>query len=78
MVNHEEIKLKGGIYITVKELMLITGKTNYKSAHREHIAIRDAIAAKKRKLTIKEYCQYEGVEEKEITEVLNKSRQFFF
>ena len=40
-------QLKGSIFITVKELMILTGKNNYESCRREHQAIRDGFEAKK-------------------------------
>lgn len=55
-----------GIFLTVKDLMRLTGSDNEASAGRMHRAIRDSIAKDKRKLTIKEYCQYERLDFKEI------------
>ncbi|MBL4898583.1 MAG: hypothetical protein JKX76_02925 [Colwellia sp.] len=69
-----KLELKGGIFFTVKDLMILTGKSHYQSASREHLAIRDGIAAKKRKLTVREYCDHESLKYDEIMEYLNKYR----
>lgn len=54
--------VEGGIYITVKDLMKITGSNNYNSCGNLHRAIRDSIAKDKKKLTVKEYCDFEKVD----------------
>ncbi len=54
--------IEGGIFITVKDLMKITGSNNYNSCGNLHRAIRDSIAKDKKKLTVKEYCEYEIVD----------------
>ena len=59
-----------GIYLTIKDLMKITGSYSYDGAGNTHRAIRDAIGKNKRKLTIREYCAYEGVSFEEIWEFL--------
>lgn len=50
--------MNGGIFLSAKELMILTGSQNYSSCANTHRAIRDAIADGKRKLTIKEYCDF--------------------
>lgn len=70
----EHTELKGGIYLSVKDLMIITGRTNYNSSQREHQTIRECIQANKRKLTVKEYCEYEGISYAEVVAILNKFR----
>lgn len=55
-----------GIFLTVKDLMLLTGCNNVTSAQRSHKTIRDCLRKNKRKLTIKEYCNYEGLKFDEI------------
>ncbi len=55
-----------GIFLTVKDLMRLTGSDNEASTARAHRAIRDAIAKDKHKITVKEYCQYEKLDFKEI------------
>lgn len=59
-----------GIFLTIKDLMRITGVENYYSVARAHLAIRDAICKGKRKLTIREYCKYEGLDYDEMLKFL--------
>jgi hypothetical protein len=55
-----------GIFITVKDLMVLHGSDSYESMRRQHKAVRDALTSKTKKdagkikpyLTIKEYCRY--------------------
>ena len=75
----EELKLKGSIFLSVKELMILTGRdltseSQYESARKEHQTIRDSLASKKKKLTVKEYCKYEKINLNEILNNLNKIR----
>ena len=44
--------MEGGIFLTVKDLMKITGSNNYNSCANLHRAIRDSIEKGKRKLTV--------------------------
>ena len=55
-----------GIFLSIKDLMFLTGSDNYKSCAKAHRAIRDALATNKRKLTIKEYCDFEKLSLEEI------------
>ena len=54
--------MEGGIFLTAKDLMKLNGSTNYNSCANLHRAIRDAIEKGKRKLTVKEYCEYEKID----------------
>lgn len=58
------------IFLSVKDLMLLMDTDHYDSAQRAHKGIRDAIATDKRKLTIREYCEFEKVPFEEIWEFL--------
>lgn len=52
-----------GIFLSVRELMRLTGGNNYSSCANQHRAIRDILSSrKKRKLTIHEYCLYEQID----------------
>lgn len=51
-----------GIFLTIKDLQRLLGCDNYKSAARQHLAIRDALGKKGNKLTIKEYCACEDLD----------------
>jgi len=66
-------QLKGGIFLTAKDLSLVSGHT-LKSAHREHLAIRDALGIKSKKLTIRQYCEYNQLDEQEVIQYLNNFR----
>ena len=63
-----------GIFLTVKDLMILTGSNSYQSCARQHKAIRDSIVIGKRKLTIREYCDFEQIAYVEVLECLNHER----
>lgn len=54
--------MEGGIFLTVKDLMKLTGSTNYNSTGNLHRQIRDTMFNSKRKITVKEYCEAEKIE----------------
>jgi len=54
--------MEGGIFLTIKDLMKLIGSDSYSSSAREHISIRDSLGKDKKKVTIKEYCEYEGID----------------
>lgn len=62
--------MDSGIYLTVKDLMRLTGSNSYFGTAKSHRGIRDSIAPDKRKITIREYCHYEGVSFEEVWEFL--------
>jgi len=62
--------MEGGIFLTAKDLMILTGSTNYNSCANLHRATRDSIAKGKRKLTVKEYCEYEKIDFNYIWKIL--------
>ena len=66
-------QLKGGIYITPKEISLVTG-LHYKTAQKEHLSIRDALRIKNGRLTVRQFCQYNHLIEEEVVEYLNRFR----
>ena len=51
-----------GIFLTVRDLMELTGGYSYEGCSKQHKAIRDSLADKKRRLTIHEYCKYEKID----------------
>ena len=63
------------IFLSIKDLMLLMDTDHYDSAQRAHKAIRDAIAPNKRKLTIKEYCDYEMLSYDEIYKFLRNNNE---
>jgi|GEM_PF-1270995 len=54
--------MEGGIFLSIKDLMKLTGNDIYNNAQREHLGIRDALNKKDKKLTVKEYCEYEQID----------------
>jgi len=66
--------MKGGIFLTVKDLMILTGSDSYQSCSRLHRTIRDALGPGKKKITIGEYCRYEKVDQEEILNFLRHSK----
>jgi hypothetical protein len=49
-----------GIFLSIKDLQKLEG-SSYPSAHRHHQALRDALS-KRKQVTIKEYCSFEGLD----------------
>jgi hypothetical protein len=54
--------MEGGIFLTIKDLMRLLGTDSYAYAAREHLGLRDALEKKTKKVTIKEYCEYEKID----------------
>lgn len=54
--------MDAGIFLTIKDLMKLLGSNSYSSCAYQHKIIRDSIATGKKKLTVKEYCDYERIE----------------
>ena len=67
-------ELTGGIFLSVKDLMVLTGITHYEYARRKHKAMRDVLAPDKRKLTVAEYCRHENIDYDEVMKVLGRYR----
>ncbi len=65
--------MNNSIFLSVKDLMLLVGGNNIRSAQRMHRVIRDSLGTDKRKLTIKEYCKYEQLNFDEIWFALRES-----
>ena len=68
------MRIKGGILLTARDIQLITGIENVRSAQREHQTIRDSIGKKSKRLTIQEYCDYWEFDLEEIVNFLNTNR----
>lgn len=62
--------MEGGVFLTINDLMQLTGSKNYYASARTHKSIREAIAKGKRKITIREYCMYEKIDFIEIWQLL--------
>ncbi len=54
--------MERGIFLTINDLMKLNGSLNYFSCAKSHRLIRLSVAKNKRKLTIKEYCDYEIID----------------
>jgi hypothetical protein len=54
--------MEGGIFLTPKDLMKLHSNNNYASCANQHRIIRACIAEGKKKLTVKEYCEYEVID----------------
>lgn len=54
--------MEKGIFLTVQDLMKLNGSYSYFGCAKSHRTIRSCIAHNKRKLTIKEYCDYEVID----------------
>jgi hypothetical protein len=65
--------LKGGIFITPKDIEIITGLSNNR-ALRQHQSVRDALGKTGKKLTVKEYCDYNQLNYEEIIQYINPFR----
>ena len=69
----DEELLKGGIYMTTKDIELING-CSMRHAQREHRMVRDILGIKPRKLTVKDYCEYMQLDYQEVIKYLNHFR----
>ncbi|NOQ75632.1 MAG: hypothetical protein GQ574_26730 [Crocinitomix sp.] len=70
----EKKKFKGGMFITTRDIQIITGTVNDRVARREHLNIRDALGKKHGRITIKEYCDYWEIDLAETLEFLSNNR----
>jgi hypothetical protein len=62
------------IFLSIQELSRLLGWT-YKAAAKEHLAIRDSLNKKDRRLTIKEYCDYEKIDFDYVWEYLRGKKE---
>lgn len=67
-------KLKGGIFISPKDIQTLYGYTNIRYAQKEHQAIRDALGIGSGHLTLKQFCEYNELNEEEVISYLNPYR----
>lgn len=54
--------MEGGIFLSIKDLQRLIGSDSYRSAAYQHQAIRDGLKKSTKHITIKEYCDYEGLD----------------
>ena len=69
----EKERLKGGIFITAKEIQILNGGA-INNARIEHRVIRDSLGIKSKRLTVMAYCDYWGVEYQTVVSYLNPYR----
>ncbi|MGV6861014.1 MAG: hypothetical protein ACWA41_04535 [Putridiphycobacter sp.] len=66
-------RLKGGIFITPKDIQILNN-CSIRTAEKEHLAIRDILQIKSKKLTVKAYCKYWNLDYNTVVEYLNPYR----
>jgi len=69
-----EQHIKGGIYISTKEIQLLSGSTCIRTAQREHKRIRKKLGVKSGRLTIRQYCEYYEIRYQDILNYLKQYR----
>lgn len=73
---------KPGLFITVKDLMLLHCSESYEAMRRLHQTIRECLTSKRNKeqgrikthLTIREYCEFEDLNETEVVQFLENRK----
>lgn len=66
-------KLKGSMLIFPSDIQIITGFTK-KVAEREHRTVRDALAKKSKRLSVRQYCNYFELDYQEVVTAINPYR----
>ena len=66
-------RLKGGIYITPKDIQLLNN-CHIDTARKEHATVRDILEVEADKLTVKAYCDYFKLDYQMVVEYLNPYR----
>ena len=69
----EEETLKGGIYITPKDIQILND-CNIQHARIQHKAVRDILDVKPKKLTVFAYCEYYKLNYDVVVSYLNPFR----
>ena len=69
----EREQLKGGIFITPKDIQILNN-CSLKQAKRDHLALRDILNIKHQKLTLRAYCDYYDVDYNTAVSYLNPYR----
>ena len=54
--------MEDGIFLTVKDLQRLLGFKHNASASKEFRMLRDILKKKSKRITIKEYCEYEEID----------------
>jgi len=69
----EEIRLKGGILMTPKDIQILTN-CSARKARQEHLTLRDILGIKPKTLTVAAYCKYFGFDFNRVARYLNPYR----
>ncbi|MEZ4921865.1 MAG: hypothetical protein R2780_01725 [Crocinitomicaceae bacterium] len=72
-MEKKEEKLKGGIYITPKDIQVLNN-CNIQQARIEHRTVRDILGVDKKKLTVLAYCEYYKLDYELVISYINPYR----
>lgn len=67
-------RLKGGMFITPKDIQIIHGWQNLRTAQQEHQSVRDALGLMPHMLTVKQYCTFKELDLEEVISYINPFR----
>lgn len=73
MEERENEPLKGGIYITAKDIQILNN-CSYDRAKKEHRTVRDILDIDKKKLTVLDYCDYYKLDYQLVISYINPYR----
>lgn len=59
-----------GIFLSIKDLQLLLGCEHYNTAQKHFQCLLDTLKKKSKHISIKEYCQYEGLDFEYVWEFL--------
>ena len=62
--------MEGGIFISVKDVLVLLGCKRYNTALEYHLSVRDALGKSNKRITIKEFCEYEQLDFDYVWQVL--------
>ena len=72
-MDDSEVKVKGGVYITPKDIQVLSN-CSIDKARKEHLLVRDSLDVEAGKLTVKAYCEYFNLDLKTIVDYINPYR----
>ncbi len=62
--------METGIFISIRDVMVLLGNNRYNTALEYHLSVRDALGKSKKRITIKEFCEYEQLDFDYVWQVL--------
>ena len=68
--------MERGIFLTINDWMKLSGSYSYFGCAKSHRGIRESMA-KKKKMTIKEYCDYEIIDFEYVWKYLREKQKEF-